>query len=352
MGDGRLSTLEFLGGELSRSRRDRGLSQDELAQRISYSSSLVGMVEIGRRTPSQDFVGRVDAALESGGFFERLLTLVRADAAPPWLREWISVEAEATLVRWFEPSLIPGLLQTEAYARAVLAGGGMLREAEVEQRVTSRLARQAVLTREAPPEVVFVVDESVLRRQIGDRKVMAEQFAHLLAVTESRHVDLHVVPADAGMHAGLAGAFILARTPEGGEVAHVDTRCARTSATARRTLIAFNAGGRTCGARRCPAGRPGSSSRRWRSHGIDRRGLAEVHSQRQRRVHLRRGGDEPGRRGGRTRQQGPWGSGAGLRPHGLDRVPGRGHHRRAAPRRLTIPAGWPVTLTRRIGAVL
>ncbi|MGK5674864.1 helix-turn-helix domain-containing protein [Micromonospora sp. URMC 106] len=223
MGGGQLSTLEFLGGELRRARRDRGLSQEELAQRINYSSSLVGMVEIGHRTPSQDFVGRLDAALESGGFFERLLALVRADAAPPWLREWIQVEAEATLIRWFEPSLIPGLLQTEAYARAVLTGGGMLREAEIEQRVASRLARQAVLSREAPPEVVFVVDESVLRRQIGDRKVMAEQFDHLLAVTAAPHVDLHVVPADAGMHAGLAGAFILARTPEGGEVAHLDT---------------------------------------------------------------------------------------------------------------------------------
>ncbi|MFI7488775.1 Scr1 family TA system antitoxin-like transcriptional regulator [Micromonospora echinaurantiaca] len=223
MSDGRLSTLEFLGGELRRARRDRGLSQEDLAQRINYSSSLVGMVEIGHRTPSQDFVGRVDAALESGGFFERLLALVRADAAPPWLREWIQVEAEATLIRWFEPSLIPGLLQTEAYARAVLTGGGMLREPEVEQRVTSRLGRQAVLTREAPPEVVFVVDEVALRRRIGGRAVMAEQFAHLLRVTELPHVDLHVVPADAGMHAGLAGAFILARTPEGAEVAHLDT---------------------------------------------------------------------------------------------------------------------------------
>ncbi|MFG1779209.1 DUF5753 domain-containing protein [Micromonospora sp. NPDC049051] len=116
-----------------------------------------------------------------------------------------------------------GLLQTEAYARAVLAGGGMLREAEIEQRVTSRLARQAVLTRDSPPEVVFVVDEAVLRRRIGSRAVMAEQFAHLLHVTELPQVDIHVVPADAGMHAGLAGAFIVVRTPEGGEVAHLDT---------------------------------------------------------------------------------------------------------------------------------
>ncbi|RKN16260.1 XRE family transcriptional regulator [Micromonospora musae] len=224
MGDERLSTLEFLGGELRRARRDRGLSQEELAQRVNYSSSLIGMVEIGHRTPSQDFVARVDAALESRGFFERLLTLVRADAAPPWLREWIAVEAEATLIRWFEPSLIPGLLQTEAYARAVLTGGGMLRAAEVEQRVTSRLSRQAVLTRESPPEVVFVVDEAVLRRRIGEPAVMAQQFNHLVEMSELPQIDIHVVPADAGMHPGLAGPFILARTTDGAEVAHLDNQ--------------------------------------------------------------------------------------------------------------------------------
>ncbi|MEH0935060.1 helix-turn-helix domain-containing protein [Micromonospora psammae] len=223
MGNGPMSTLEFLGAEVRRARRERGLSQEELAQRISYSSSLVGMVEIGHRTPSQDFIARVDAALEAGGLFERLLVLVRADAAPPWIREWINVEREATLIRWFEPSLIPGLLQTEAYGRAVLRGGRMLREGEVEQRLTSRLERQAVLDREQPPEFVAVVDETVLRRAVGEPAVMVEQFEHLLRVTEQPHVDLHVVPAEAGMHAGLAGAFILARTPDGGEVAHLDT---------------------------------------------------------------------------------------------------------------------------------
>ncbi|PWR07867.1 hypothetical protein DKT68_17720 [Micromonospora acroterricola] len=223
MDSGPASTLEFLGAELRRARRERGLSQEELAQQISYSSSLVGMVEIGHRTPSQDFIARVDGALEAGGLFARLLTLVRADAAPPWFREWISVERDATMIRWFEPSLIPGLLQTEAYARAVLRGGGMLREPEVEQRVGSRMERQSVLSREQPPEFVAVVDEAVLRRGIGDRAVMVEQFEHLLQVTEQSHVDLHVVPAEAGMHAGLAGPFILARMAEGAEVAHLDT---------------------------------------------------------------------------------------------------------------------------------
>ncbi|MEU7616988.1 helix-turn-helix transcriptional regulator [Micromonospora rifamycinica] len=223
MTGGPMSTLEFLGAELRRARKERGLSQEELAQQISYSSSLVGMVEIGHRTPSQDFITRADATLEAGGLFERLLTLVRADSAPPWFREWISVEREATLIRWFEPSLIPGLLQTEAYGRAVLHGGGMLREGEIEQRLAARLERQSVLDRDHPPEFVAVIDEAVLHRAVGEPAVMVGQFEHLLCATERPYVSLHVVPAEAGMHAGLAGPFILARTPEGGEVAHLDT---------------------------------------------------------------------------------------------------------------------------------
>ncbi|SCL33704.1 Helix-turn-helix domain-containing protein [Micromonospora pallida] len=223
MASGRVTTLEFLGGELRRARKESGLSQEDLAQRINYSSSLVGMVEIGHRTPSQDFIARVDAELAAGGLFERMLNLVRADAAPPWFREWISVEKEATLIRWFEPCLIPGLFQTEAYARAVLRGGGLLRESEVEQRVAARMERQTILSKERSPEVVVVVDEAVLRRRVGEAAVMAEQFEHLLRVIELPHVDLHVVPAEIGMHPGLAGPFILAKMPDGGEVLHLDT---------------------------------------------------------------------------------------------------------------------------------
>ncbi|WP_329007866.1 DUF5753 domain-containing protein [Micromonospora rifamycinica] len=174
MTGGPMSTLEFLGAELRRARRERGLSQEDLAQQISYSSSLVGMVEIGHRTPSQDFITRTDAALEAGGLFERLLTLVRADSAPPWLREWISVEREATLIRWFEPSLIPGLLQTEQYARAVLEWGGLLRPPEVEQRLTSRLERQEVLARDSAPQFIALLDPEGLDVAHLDNQLCAQ----------------------------------------------------------------------------------------------------------------------------------------------------------------------------------
>ena len=158
------------------------------------------------------------------GLLGRLLTLARAEAAPPWLREWISVEREATLIRWFEPSLIPGLLQTEAYARAVLEWGGLLRPTEVEQRLSSRLDRQAILTAEKSPQFIALLDEAVLHRKVGEPAVMVEQFEHLLRMAELPHVHVHVVPVGAGPHAGLAGPFILARGPEGSEVAHLDNQ--------------------------------------------------------------------------------------------------------------------------------
>ena len=223
MTGGPMSTLEFLGAELRRARRERGLSQEDLAQRISYSSSLVGMVEIGHRTPSQDFITRADAALEAGGLFERLLTLVRADSAPPWLREWISVEREATLIRWFEPSTHPRPLPDRGStpARCCTAAGCSARVRS--SSVSSRMDRQEVLTRDHPPEVVAVIDETVLRRTIGEPAVMIEQFEHLLRLTEHSHVS-RARGADGCGDACRPGRPVHpGRVPEGGEVAHLDS---------------------------------------------------------------------------------------------------------------------------------
>jgi transcriptional regulator with XRE-family HTH domain len=217
-----VSALEFLGAELRRARKARAMSQEELAEKINYSASLVGMVEIGHRTPSVDFLDRADAVLETDGLLGRLLTLVKSEAAPPWFMEWIKVEQEATSLRWFEPSLVPGLLQTEAYARAVLRGGGRMSEPEVEQHLTSRMERQSILDKDNPTELVAVIDEAVLHRAVDEPAVMAEQFDHLLRMCERPNVRLHVVPAEVGMYPGLAGPFILARVREGGEVVHLD----------------------------------------------------------------------------------------------------------------------------------
>ncbi len=140
---------------------------------------------------------------------------------PIWLREWIEFERDARLLRWFEPSLVPGLLQTEAYARAVLGWGGLFNADEVEQRTQSRMERQAILSGSRPPQFFVMVDEAVLRRCVGGPAVMAEQFAHLVQLAERPHVHIQAVPFSAGAHAGLAGGFILAKGPYG-EAAHLD----------------------------------------------------------------------------------------------------------------------------------
>ncbi|MDG4831243.1 DUF5753 domain-containing protein [Solwaraspora sp. WMMD1047] len=127
-------------------------------------------------------------------------------------------------MRWYEPLFVPGLLQTEAYARATLRCEA-LTPIEVDSLVNSRLERQSVLTRDKPPLFFVVLDELVLTRPAyGDRALMAEQINHLLACAELPNVFLHVVPASVGMHAGHAGALILAETPDAEWVAHADSQ--------------------------------------------------------------------------------------------------------------------------------
>ncbi|KXK58200.1 XRE family transcriptional regulator [Micromonospora rosaria] len=142
---------------------------------------------------------------------------------PIWFRPWVDIEREATTLRAFELAWVPGLLQTEAYARATLAGG-VLTAGQVDDLVAARLDRQAVLTRDRGPLLVAVLDEGVLRRRVGnDRSLMAAQLAHLLACTDLPTLQLHVVPADAPSYPGLDGPFSIADLPDGKRVAHVDS---------------------------------------------------------------------------------------------------------------------------------
>ncbi|SCL38940.1 Helix-turn-helix domain-containing protein [Micromonospora pallida] len=215
---------DFLLSELRESRAARGLSQDDFGRLINYSGSHVSAVECGNRAPTKEYVEKVDEALGTGGIYTRLLRRVLTiDAAPVWLREWIEIEREAASLLWFEPAYVPGALQTPDYARATLAGGRFTPE-EVEQRTVSRLERQSLLSREPAPLIVFVLDEAVLRSGPDSPGLMHAQLQRLVDSAELPTVQLHVVPASAGLYLGKAGAFILAEMPDGSRVAHVDTQ--------------------------------------------------------------------------------------------------------------------------------
>jgi hypothetical protein len=134
----------------------------------------------------------------------------RQPGLPQLWRSLIDFEAKATRVQNYEALVVPGLLQTAEYARAVIQGiAPTISDAELDNLVAARMARQAVLTRSSAPQFFAVIDEVALRRPVGEPGVMRRQLAHLLSVAEQPHVTLRVVPLAAGAHAGLRGPFVI-----------------------------------------------------------------------------------------------------------------------------------------------
>lgn len=222
-----ISPSEFLLRELRRRRKAAGLTQIELGKRCFCSDTVVSGIETGAKPVTLEYLKLVDTALETDGYFETLWTeLVKDDAAPVWFREWIEIERDAASLRWYEHSFVPGLLQTEAYARATLTGERLTAD-EADQLVRSRLDRQAILRRDLPPLLIAVLDESVLYRSAyGDRSLMADQLLHLETSAGLTQVQIHIIPSAVGMHPGLAGAFILADGSDGSAAAHADSQLA------------------------------------------------------------------------------------------------------------------------------
>ncbi|WP_431904867.1 helix-turn-helix domain-containing protein [Micromonospora carbonacea] len=214
-------TADLIRTQLRRIRTAAGLNQEELGRRANYSASTISAVETGTRPLDKPYVKRMDEVLDTGGLFESLLRMAERDGQPSWFRPWLEAERNATQLRYFNPTLVPGLLQTENYARAVLRFDDTKPEAEVERQVAARLERQDILIREHPPQVIAVIDEAALRRTDA---IMAEQLAHLLRMADLPHVHIHVIPAGAGLHVGLSGPLALARLADGSWVGHIDNQ--------------------------------------------------------------------------------------------------------------------------------
>jgi transcriptional regulator with XRE-family HTH domain len=205
------SVLAFFGAELRRRRSVAGISQEDLGQQVAYSGSLVGMVETARRAPTRDFAERCDDALGTGGALARLWPLVSQEALPRWFRPFAEVERGATSIRSWEPLVVPGLLQTEDYARALITAWqpGDGREA-VQQQVTARIERQQLLERDDPPLMWTIISEAALLNPVGGHKVLTDQLRRLLDVAaEHPKIIVQVVPLSAGAHPGLEGPLVL-----------------------------------------------------------------------------------------------------------------------------------------------
>jgi transcriptional regulator with XRE-family HTH domain len=221
--DAEHSALSLFADELQAARAKAGMSREELAARINYSASLIGMIETRRRVPTLDFAQRCDAAFGTPGTFERIQQRLRTEPFPSWFRPFAHHEAEATALRTFQLVLIPGLLQTADYARAVLSTRVGATEDEIEQLVAARLERQAILDRDHPPLLWAVLDEGVLRRPVGGRDAMRGQVEHLIEMAQRPNVVIQVIGSNVGAHAGLLGAFVIADLAGAPSIVYLET---------------------------------------------------------------------------------------------------------------------------------
>ncbi|WP_193318588.1 helix-turn-helix domain-containing protein [Nonomuraea phyllanthi] len=216
--------VEF-GAAMREYRIAAGMRQKDLAAALGWSVSKISMVERGDRPADEDFARDADTALRASGSLLALWRDTTHHAArwPVWLARLVEIEQQAAMLRTWQPLIVPGMLQTPEYARAIFRGKPGTTPDVVEQNVADRMQRQDVLQRENGPTLWAVIDEGVLTRPIGTKAVMAEQMAHLVALDDHPRINVRVLPRDSWLTTGLQGAFILLSGPRMPDMAYLES---------------------------------------------------------------------------------------------------------------------------------
>ena len=200
---------------LAKFRKDAGYSQETLAPLLDYSPEQLASVEQGRRPAKAPLAEAAERVLSAGGVLATLQEEVDFAKLPAFFRDFVLLEMDAVSRFDYDPLLVPGLLQTETYARALFEGHvPMLDEEAVEDNVDIRLTRQKILTKSPLVDFSFVIGEAALRQELGGPETMREQHRHLLAMGQLRNVAIQVVRIGSGFHTGLNGGFVTVETFE------------------------------------------------------------------------------------------------------------------------------------------
>lgn len=216
-----------LGGHLRRLREDAFITTERAAAAIRGSHSKISRMEHGRvGFKDRDIADLLTLyGVTSGEEREALLKLAReantpgwwqgySDILPHWVEPYFGLEAAASFIRNYELQFVPGLLQTEGYARAIIRLGNAPTEEDVVRRAEARISRQEILSRETPPRLWAVIDEGALRRSIGGKPVMREQLRHLVDMCDHPAVTLQILPFQVGAHPAMGGPFTILRFSE------------------------------------------------------------------------------------------------------------------------------------------
>ncbi|MDT0379887.1 helix-turn-helix transcriptional regulator [Streptomyces sp. DSM 42041] len=217
--------LQVFGRQLKLSRKRAGLERTDLGSRTGYSPSTIAAFEQGRRIPSPSFIDQADEVLDAGGLLSAGKEEVARAQYPAFFRDAARLEREALELHVYATQAVPGLLQTEDYARAVFAmWRPLLDEDTIEQRVAARLARQEIFSRRPLPHLSFVMEEASLHRRLGGSTVWRGQLEELLAAGQRRNVEIQLMPLTREQHAGLAGPFTLIEDRNGRRIAYTEVQ--------------------------------------------------------------------------------------------------------------------------------
>jgi transcriptional regulator with XRE-family HTH domain len=199
--------------ELRALRRQRLWSQEDLGTRINFSASTIANIESGYRAPTREQARLFDEVFGTPGTLQRLEGRLRNVPFSAGFRPFQPYEAEARTLKWFEHTLVPGLLQTEEYARAMLSSDPDASEDDTKARLEARMERKLIFERKDPPRLFALLDEHVLHRSMGGPAVMAAQLAALAEAARRPRTTIQVIPGDRP-HPGLMGSFAIAELSE------------------------------------------------------------------------------------------------------------------------------------------
>ncbi|HUN32508.1 MAG TPA: helix-turn-helix transcriptional regulator [Trebonia sp.] len=223
------SPLKVFGQMLTFFRNKASLSLEQLGALVYLSPSQLRKVEGGTRAPSDDLVSRCEAIPEMQchgalrELYDSMVDYLKVGVFPGWFQGWPGKESAAVRLRVFGLVVIPGLLQTEAYARAILSTKVGATSDEIDVDVVSRLARQTVLGGDKPLEYWATIDEATLRRPVGSREIMREALQHLAEMARRPNTVIQVIQLEVGAHQGLnGGSFEIAEFEEAPDVAYQD----------------------------------------------------------------------------------------------------------------------------------
>ncbi|OKK25343.1 DNA-binding protein [Streptomyces sp. CB02488] len=215
------AVMAMVGRQIRLWREAAGLRAAELGEAIGYGENLVYKVEAGTRIAKPEFLDRTDDVLGAKGKIAAMKKDVAEARYPKKVRDLAKLEADAVELGSYAADVIDGLLQTEAYARALYRERRpAFTEEQVDGLVAARMARQAIFERRPAPLLTFVQEEATLRRPTGGKMVLRQQLEHLLELSLLRHVEIQVMPTETEEHAGLGGSHEVVKLSDGTAVGH------------------------------------------------------------------------------------------------------------------------------------